>query len=430
MLPILAALLAFAAPAIEPTPAKIPVLVLSGGGFHEFDKNLATLLGALEPRGEFAFERLRLDDKEHPKRASIALADAAGLARFRVILAYTQGELGLTPEAKASLVKFVRDGGGFVGFHCAADSHPGCADYDAMVGGRFETHPPYGPFTVDLAQPAFPFVKSVKGLATAWPVKDEFYHLKDCATDDKLVLQAATDPSEGKDARVRPVTWVKSYGRGRVFYSILGHGPDSEADPVFQELIARALDWCSRAPKPDADGAYTLFPATGGTDADLATWTHCGPGAFKVDHGELLTEGGMGLLWWPERRFRDFTLTVEWKTTKPADNSGVYVRFPNASDDPWTAVNEGYEVQISDAGGVKGSGSIYSFADATVLASNPPGEWNRYEITVKDQDFTVKLNDKVTCTFKGSRGREGFVGLQNHDVNSILRFRNVRVRED
>ncbi len=429
MLSLLALLAALSIPesAPEAAPAKIPVLVLSGGGYHDFEGNLATLIGALEPRGAFVFDRLRLDPKGDPANASAVLASDPNLRRYRVILAYTQGELGLSAEAKAGLMQFVKSGGGFVGFHCAADSHPGFAEYDAMVGGRFETHPPYGPFQVDLVQPAFPLMKSVAGLPAAWSVKDEFYHLKDCAADDKLVLQTGKDPHEGKDAAARPVSWVKSHGRGRVFYTVLGHGPDTEKDPVFVELVARALDWAAHAPQPDADGAYTLFPKEGGKD--LAGWSHAGPGRFVVDNGELLTEGGLGLLWWHERRFRDFTLTVEWKTTRAGDNSGVYVRFPNASDDPWVAVNEGYEVQICDAAGVKGSGSVYSFADATEVAGKTPGEWNTYEITAKDQDFTVKLNGKTTCTYKGSRGREGFIGLQNHDDKSILRFRNVRVKE-
>jgi type 1 glutamine amidotransferase len=77
-----------------------------------------------------------------------ALLDAELPNRFDVILAYHQGEkLGLNREELDNLLSFVRLGGGWVGLHCAADSWKWCRDYVAMVGGRFQTHPPFQPLT-------------------------------------------------------------------------------------------------------------------------------------------------------------------------------------------------------------------------------------------------------------------------------------------
>src|SRR5262245_16865161 len=61
---------------------------------------------------------------------------------------------------------------------------------------------------------------------------------------------------------------------------------------------------------------------------DLAGWKHAGPGSFTVKDGELHTDGGMGLLWYSEKEFGDYTLSLEFKVSRKQDNSGIFVRFP------------------------------------------------------------------------------------------------------
>src|SRR5205814_5498652 len=127
---------------------------------------------------------------------------------------------------------------------------------------------------------------------------------------------------------------------------------------------------------------------------DLTGWKHAGPGSFEVADGELHSKDGMGLLW-HEKELGDFTLLLEFKVSRPQDNSGIFVRFPNPGDDPWVAVKEGHEIQICDTETGKQTGAIYNFQNSTELASKPVGEWNRYEIRVVGQKYTVKLNGKV-----------------------------------
>src|SRR5215471_16083894 len=81
---------------------------------------------------------------------------------------------------------------------------------------------------------------------------------------------------------------------------------------------------------------------------DLNGWKHIGPGSFSVDDGALASHGGMGLLYYENRTFRDFTLEVEWKVKNHCNNSGIFVRFPEKSEDPYYSVNHGYEIQIDD----------------------------------------------------------------------------------
>jgi 3-keto-disaccharide hydrolase len=167
--------------------------------------------------------------------------------------------------------------------------------------------------------------------------------------------------------------------------------------------------------------------------ATLNDWTQAGPGSFAVDNGMLRTQGGMGLLWYSATQFGDFELTLEWKVTKTADNSGVFVRFPDPRGDPFNAVAEGYEVQIDDEGAPDGAaihktGAIYEMRAPLRAASSPPGQWNTYLIRVISQTYNVILNAQpVIVDFVGNRSRRGFIGLQNHQANDVVYFRNLRV---
>jgi len=156
-----------------------------------------------------------------------------------------------------------------------------------------------------------------------------------------------------------------------------------------------------------------------------------GPGSIKEESdGVLVTDGGMGMLWYAKRPFKDFTLRLEYKLTSAGNNSGVFVRFPNAPKSPWDAVNEGYEIQICDGADPEHrTGSVYSFkAPDKTPDTRPAGEWNVYEIAVKGQQYTISLNGEQVNSYKGSRGAEGYIGLQNHDPGSVVRFRNVRIK--
>ena len=160
-------------------------------------------------------------------------------------------------------------------------------------------------------------------------------------------------------------------------------------------------------------------------------WKMVGPGAIKEEaDGVLVTSGGMGMLWYADAPFKDFTLRIDYKLTKARDNSGVFVRFPNPPADPWDAVKTGYEIQICDGADPEHrTGAVYSFKAAeSTPKTKPVGEWNTYEIAVRGQDYVISLNGEPINRYKGSRGETGFIGLQNHDDGSIVRFRNVRVR--
>lgn len=175
----------------------------------------------------------------------------------------------------------------------------------------------------------------------------------------------------------------------------------------------------------DASEWITLFDGD-----DLTGWEMAGPGAFVLaGDGTMASEGGMGLFYYTERPFRDFVLELDWKASSDSANSGIFVRFPEQTTDPWYAVRAGYEIQIHDAGDpTHGTGAVYDFSGHWKQAARPAGEWNTYRIEVTGQRYQIYLNGEKVNDFFGERGREGYIGVQNHDEHSKVWFRNIRVK--
>jgi hypothetical protein len=169
----------------------------------------------------------------------------------------------------------------------------------------------------------------------------------------------------------------------------------------------------------------------------LDGWKMAGKGSFIILQKEsaLQTEGGMGLLWYYKKKFKDFTLELEWKASCKEDNSGVFIRFPNPRNDPYMAINNGYEIQIDDLARpdgklIHGIGAVYKFAAPPIINSKSIGEWNSLKIVAEKQNYIVITNDvKVVSNFTGNRLLKGYIGLQNHDDRSKVSFRNIKVRE-
>ena len=167
-------------------------------------------------------------------------------------------------------------------------------------------------------------------------------------------------------------------------------------------------------------------------------WRMAGLGKFVfLEYDKSLqSEGGMGLLWYTKKKYKNFILKIDWKVNRKNDNSGIFVRFSDPDNDPWIAVNTGYEIQIDDLampGGnpVHKTGAIYNFAAApSNPGSKPVGKWNTFEIEATNQKYSVMLNGKkVIPGFTGNRLTEGYIGIQNHDADSYVSFKNIRIRE-
>lgn len=177
---------------------------------------------------------------------------------------------------------------------------------------------------------------------------------------------------------------------------------------------------------------------------NLDGWRMTGPGRFVVETGNMVTEGGMGLLYYERESFGDCMIRVVYSTASAHANSGVVIRLPEPPTDPWYGVNNGYEVQI-DAGGDDwhSTGAIYSISRVTSREQKPRGEWNTMEIELRGSVTRIRVNGKLVNEYtegqpvperkiwyepvRGPRPEKGYIGLQNHDANSKVLFREISV---
>lgn len=167
-------------------------------------------------------------------------------------------------------------------------------------------------------------------------------------------------------------------------------------------------------------------------------WNHYGPGYFELDEktGILKSQGGMGLLWYSRKKFRDFILELDFKCSQKNTNSGIFLRVPEVpiSDD---YIYHSFEVQIYDAGeGIHKTGAVYDAEAPKFDAFKPTGEWNHIKISFIGKHITVELNGQTVIDWEAEpRGkvrdfaREGYIGLQNHDSISPVYFRNIYIKE-
>ncbi|HEX7180073.1 MAG TPA: DUF1080 domain-containing protein [Nitrososphaeraceae archaeon] len=160
-------------------------------------------------------------------------------------------------------------------------------------------------------------------------------------------------------------------------------------------------------------------------------WVMLGSGRFIITDDGSLQSAGHGILWYTKTKYENFVLELKWKVAKKDDNSGVFVRFPDPHDDPKIPVKHGYEIQIDDAAEnpLHQTGAIYDFAGPTKMVSNPPSQWNKMQIQVINQSYTIFINEEKINEFVGNRQAAGYIGLQAHNEKSVVLFKDIMIKE-
>ncbi|MFE9134564.1 ThuA domain-containing protein [Streptomyces sp. NPDC007355] len=357
------------------------------------------------------------------------------LAQYRaVVFLSTTGDV-LDSGRQTAFEQYIQGGGGYVGIHAAADTEYDWPFYEGLAGALFHSHPAIQPVTVKVENRAH---DATAHLGRTWQRTDEWYNYRTNPRTTARVLASLDESSYsgGNMAGDHPIAWCKDYQGGRAFYTGGGHTDESYGDSVFRRHLLGGIRWA--AGLTDAD----CRPETGYTSlfdgSSTAGWKQAGPGGFTLGGGTLTSHGGLGMLWYSGKEFTgDYSLKLDWRAAGD-DNSGVFIGFP-ASDDPWSAVNNGYEIQIdaTDAAD-RTTGAVYGFRSADIAARdaalNPPGEWNTYELRVTGERLEIFLNGRkindFTNTDPARSLRQGHIGLQNHGDGDDVAFRDVRIKQD
>jgi len=413
------------------------------------------------------------------------------LKRFDVVcFNNTTGALFNDEGLKKSLMDWVRAGHGVVGVHAATDTGGWkWPEFHQMMGGVFSGHPWHELVGIKIDDPDHPVAKVLGG--EGFMITDEIYQFnKGIYSRDRLRVLLSLDMTCTKRKGKRQdedygVSWVQQWGKGRVFYCSLGHRNEIFWNPKILTYYLAGIQWAAGDLKGDATPTAKLSPqpkpagvpesarkkADAGTlrlrtfaapkaDGDWVTLfdgdqadlqKHWGngrdatiPAGWSIKDGALAAVG-KGPMIWTQKRFGDFVLDLEFKTT---GNSGVFFRTGKPGD----PVQTGFEMQVENSGGKQNPGkhdcgAVYdALAPSAIPMKN--NEWNRVQITCRGSKIIIEMNGKQIIDMDvdrwdtphknpdGSKNkyrtalkdfpREGYIGFQQH--GHPVMFRNVRIK--
>jgi type 1 glutamine amidotransferase len=196
-----------------------------------------------------AYEAVFSNDLENFKYDKLRQFDA-------VFLNNTVGQIFVDPEVRAGLSRFVREGGGLAGYHGTSHASMDWPEFGEMLGAVEGSHrEPTEIATVRIDDRASPLVASFEG--RSFVHQDEFYRFVEgpLSREKVRVLMSLdlenTDLNQGRGCGrpcVRPdgdyaLSWIQSYGKGRVFFTALGHTPAFFADPNLSDFFFRGIQF-------------------------------------------------------------------------------------------------------------------------------------------------------------------------------------------
>ncbi|MGZ4808752.1 MAG: ThuA domain-containing protein [Thermoanaerobaculia bacterium] len=220
------------------TTRRIALVTVTKGYRHTSIPTAEAVIGTIADRTTwFTVDYLRTEE-------DLLRLAPDNLPSYDVILfVNTSGELPL-PDPDA-LVEWVRNGGTFVGVHSASNTLHGFPPYLEMLGGEFDFHRDQTIAEVFVESSSHPATTSLASPVTMF---EEFYHLKAFHPAAVYLLVALHFDPDAKEPATMPLSWWRDFGRGRVFYTALGHREDVWESAWFQEHLTGALGWAVGGP--------------------------------------------------------------------------------------------------------------------------------------------------------------------------------------
>jgi len=266
------------APHAQAAPKKVLVVTTTTGFRHSSIPTAEKVIGELAVKsGAFTVDYARVEPKDpqfkgdngRPDMAKVNAAIAKVLTEKMspealknydaVIFANTTGNLPI-PD-KDAFLEWIKSGKGFVGMHSATDTFHQYKPYIDMIGGEFKTHGPQVSVDIIDQDPQCPACHHLPG---SWGVFDEIYQFKNFDRSKVHGLLTLNKHPNDKTPGDYPISWCKEYGKGRVFYTSLGHredvwdpnwpdrkNPKSVAE-AYQKHILEGIKWALGLEKWDA----------------------------------------------------------------------------------------------------------------------------------------------------------------------------------
>ena len=202
-------------------PKPIKILFLGDKGHHRPGDRFRQIQPVLAARGI---------EVEYTER--VEALNAKTLAAYDGLLVYANINT-ITPEQEQGLLDYVASGKGFIPLHCASYCFLNSPKYIELVGAQFQKHGT-GVVRTSIADANHPLMKGFRGFES-W---DETYVHTKHNEKERTVLE-----TRGEGDRQEPWTWVRSHGKGRVFYTAWGHDERTWSNAGFQNLLERGIRW-------------------------------------------------------------------------------------------------------------------------------------------------------------------------------------------
>jgi putative membrane-bound dehydrogenase-like protein len=199
----------------------VRILFLGDNGHHQPRARANQLIPVMAERG---VKITYSDNTDH--------LNSAMLNQYDGLIVYANiGKISSAQEK--ALIDYVENGGGFIPLHCASFCFLNSPKYIALVGAQFKRHGG-GVFRVQRTQPNHPIVKGLKDFES-W---DETYVHAKHNDKNRIVLQTRKEGSGNE-----PWTWIRTQGKGRVFYTAWGHDQRTWSNEGFHDLVERGIRW-------------------------------------------------------------------------------------------------------------------------------------------------------------------------------------------
>ena len=240
---------------------KIKVLLIDGQNNHDWVRCSPVMIDTLKATGKFEIERATVT------KSRVAEFNP-DFTKYHVILSNYNGD-SWPEKTKSDFVKYVKEGGNLVVVHAADNSFPNWKEYNEMIGlggwgGRNEKHGPYIywedgkivrdeskgrggshgrplEYKVIVREEEHPITK---GLPTEFlQAKEELYDRLRGPGQNMQIL--ATALAKGGSERHEPVLMTITYGKGRIFHTVMGHDSKSMLGVAFQETLIRGTEWAA-----------------------------------------------------------------------------------------------------------------------------------------------------------------------------------------
>lgn len=241
-------------------PMKILMFTKSSGFEHDMIKRTDGKLGPAEQivtdlGKQHAFEVTATKDGR--------IFSSAELPRYDAFFFYTTGDLTtegtdknppMTPEGKQRFLDLIHEGKGFIGTHSAADTFDTTGDrfdpagqptldpYLVMLGGEFLAHDAQQSAHLTVVDKKFP---GMSALGDGIDITEEWYPFRSYQPDLHVLTILETRDMKGPHYQRPPYpnSWARMHGKGRVFYTALGHREDVWNSAAFQSLLVGGISW-------------------------------------------------------------------------------------------------------------------------------------------------------------------------------------------